>query len=335
MVEVWEKQDVNRLTPGQLKNNLNLLLLKLPGTRRQDKEQLKFFRDSGGNIVQHFPLEEQFYRITLGQENVERVDEVASVSLESDDLARAWLVANLPFEYYSFKQLKEIVRRATDRLKSVADKLSLVKFTVRNFIADFVVRETDRQTEAAFKHLFDTKRLCFHLDCVECRFEIPPQVQLRTMRQLQHSNGDPVQRSLFDYAPDDLNEYEQSIALYLDRHPEVLWWYRNYVGPENFSVQGFRRNVIYPDFVVQEGKDKKPVAKVLVVESKGKHLAGNEDTKYKRKVADYFEKTGREVPWQQLAEEFEDHTFRFQVLDQGEYADQDWKHELKQILETE
>jgi type III restriction enzyme len=171
------------------------------------------------------------------------------------------------------------------------------------------------------------------LECVECRFPIPETVELRAMRQLAHENGDLTQRSLFDYVPDDLNEYERSVALFLDAHPQVLWWYRNLVGPENFSVQGYRRNPIYPDFVVQEGKAAKAVARVLVLESKGKHLKGSEDTKYKRSVADYFNKTGRRVPWQKLAEEFEDNTFRFQILDEGEYADRDWRDELRRLLE--
>ena len=61
----------------------------------------------------------------------------------------------------------------------------------------------------------------------------------------------------------------------IDRHPEVLWWYQNKVGQENFAIQGFRKNRIFPDFVVQNSKDEKPVARVVVVESKGKHLGGN------------------------------------------------------------
>lgn len=91
---------------------------------------------------------------------------------------------------------------------------------------------------------------------------------------------------------------------------------------------------IYPDFVVQEGKEKKPVARVLVLEAKGKQLKGNEDTNYKRQVADYFEKTGKKVTWQQLGEGFESHQFRFQVLDEGDYEDKDWQDELKQLLEA-
>ena len=76
------------------------------------------------------------------------------------------------------------------------------------------------------------------------------------------------------------------------------------------------------------------MAQVLVLESKGKHLKGNEDTNYKRSVADYFERAGRKVTWQQLGEEFEDHTFRFQILDEGEYADRDWRDDLRKLLEA-
>jgi type III restriction enzyme len=280
---------------------------------------------------------EQFYRIALGQPDPKRVGEATATALESDEQTESWLVANLSFDYFGHKALRYIVRRVTQRLVAanadLRDRLALVKFEVRARIEAFIERETDRQTKAAFKDLFESKKLCFYLECVECRFEIPEKVELRAMRQLAHDNGDVVRNSLFDYTPDDLNDYEKEVALFLDDRPEVLWWYRNLVGPENFSIQGYRRGRIYPDFVVQEGRDSKPVARVLVLESKGKHLAGNEDTTYKRDVAAYFEKTGRKVSWQQLGEGFENHRFRFQVLDEGDYADKDWRDDLRRLLE--
>jgi type III restriction enzyme len=98
-------------------------------------------------------------------------------------------------------------------------------------------------------------------------------------------------------------------------------------------VQGFRKNRIYPDFVVQNGKGKKPVARVVVVESKGRHLKGNPDTDYKRKMADYFEKVGKKVSWQELGEGFDKHQFRFQVLDEGLY--ESWRVELKKLIERD
>ena len=145
-----------------------------------------------------------------------------------------------------------------------------------------------------------------------------------------------MQRSLFDYVPDDLNEYEKNVALFVDRNPEVLWWYRNLVGEGNFAIQGHRRNPIYPDFVVQKGDAgrNQPMAKVLVVESKGKHLKGNEDTNYKRYIGKTFQEVGQQVTWQELGVGFQDETFRFQVLDQGEYADEDWRGDLQKFLES-
>jgi len=279
---------------------------------------------------------DSFYRLTLGQDDLERVEDRVAAIAETDDQVTAWLVASLQFDHYSYKQLRNIVGRVLERLydlnPDLRARLGLVKFAVREKIAGFIERETDRLTKAAFEELFEKKRLCFYLECVEGRFEIPPKLRILSTRRLIRDDNEPVQRSLFDYVPNDLNEYEKSVALFLDTHPEVLWWYRNLVGPEHFSIQGYRRNKIYPDFVVQRGHNKKPVASVIVVESKGKHLKGNEDTSYKRSIADYFEKIGHKVPWQKLAEDFQDQTFRFQVLDEGEYTDRDWRADLKSLL---
>jgi type III restriction enzyme len=282
---------------------------------------------------------DSMYRLTLGQDDLERVTERESMTLETDEQVKAWLVASLAFDYFSHKQLRETVNRVTDRLyqltPELAGRLGLVKFEVRERITGLIEHETDRQTQQAFEKLFNEKRLGFYLEYVEGRFEIPSKIDIRgTAKRLIHDDNEPVQRSLFDYVADDLNEYEKSVALYLDRHPEVLWWYRNLIGLQYFSIQGYRRNKIYPDFVVQQGHDKKPIASVVVVESKGKHLKGNEDTNYKRKVANYFEKVGHKVPWQKLAADFDDETFRVQVLDEGEYADRDWHDDLKKLLES-
>ncbi len=71
---------------------------------------------------------------------------------------------------------------------------------------------------------------------------------------------------------------------------------------------------------------------MIVVQSKGKHLEGNPDTIYKRKVTDYFEKVGKKVTWQKLGEGFADHVFRFQILDQAQLGGRDWSDELRRIL---
>jgi type III restriction enzyme len=56
-LEIWEKHEIARLSPARLRDCLNILIVQLASTNRETKEQLKFFRDSGGNIVEHFPPE--------------------------------------------------------------------------------------------------------------------------------------------------------------------------------------------------------------------------------------------------------------------------------------
>ena len=77
-----------------------------------------------------------------------------------------------------------------------------------------------------------------------------------------------------------------------------------------------------------------PIASVFVVESKGKQLKGSEDTNYKREVARMFEEVGRQATWQELGEQFAQHKFRFHVLDEGEYADRDWRDDLQRMLDA-
>ncbi len=282
---------------------------------------------------------DSFYRLDLDQD-LQRVTEQETLILETDEQVASWLVAALPFEYYSFKQLRVIVEMAMKEVyhanPDLQGRLGLVKFIVREKLVGLIERETDRQTHAAFDHLFHTKRLTFALECVEARIEIPPAIEIKTTRRLTHDNGEQIQQSLFDIVPDTLNELEKAVAFCLDREPKVLWWYRNLIGKDNFYIQGYRRHRVYPDFVVQEGEKenggKKPVASVLVLESKGKQLKGSEDTNYKRSLAEFFNKVGHQVTWQKLAEDFSDHRFRVYVIDEGEYKDHTWRDELKKRL---
>lgn len=287
--------------------------------------------------------QDSFYRMTLDQDELERVGEQEMQVFETDEQVAAWLVASLPFDEFSQKQLRGIIGRVRSHLYAanpdMVGRLGLVKFLVREKVVGLIERGADKQTKAAFEQLFESKRLCFVLDCIEARLEIPPVVEFPVGRRLVHDDGEQVQQSLFDLVPDAFNDYEKAVSLYLDKCPQVLWWYRNLVGHEYFSIQGYRRNKIYPDFIVQKaspnGRKKKPVASVLVLESKGKHLKGNDDTSYKRSVAEYFGRVGRKVPWQKLAEDFGDQTFRVQVIDEGEYSDSDWRDQLRAILSEE
>lgn len=279
---------------------------------------------------------DRFYSVTLGEEMAKRSE--TEVDLwESDENVMAWTAAGLPFDFLSFKQLRRIVRRVYKRLEEthldLRKRYALVKFAVRDRLERFIEEQVNRQTEAEFAKLFERGQLCFYLECAKCRFEIPPTIEVKSVKRMVREDNTPIERSLFDYVDDESqNEYERAVAICLDRDEKVLWWYRNLVGPGNFAIQGPRRQLLYPDFVVKRNDDGHEVHDVLVLESKGKHLQGNLDTAYKRKVAGYFEKVGKRVTWQQLGEDFKDHQFRFQVLDEAQELGRDWHDELYDTL---
>jgi len=83
---------------------------------------------------------------------------------------------------------------------------------------------------------------------------------------------------------------------------------------------------------VQSRDGGKQRVRVIVVESNGKHLEGNPDTTCKRKVAKYFQEVCKKVTWQQLGENFADHVFRFQILDEAQPHGRDWQDELRTVL---
>ena len=86
----------------------------------------------------------------------------------------------MSFDYYSYKQLRQIVDGATQELvkqmPELEGQLGLVKFPIREKIAGLIERQTDMQTQAVFESLYNKKKLCFFLECREARFEIPPKL---------------------------------------------------------------------------------------------------------------------------------------------------------------
>ena len=282
---------------------------------------------------------DRFYRWTLGQTELQPERESELDQWEDDPRVLSWLVASLPFDSLSFKKLRRIVNRVYERIRAaelphtVEGRLALIKTIVRDKVVRFIEAQVNKQTQAAFRRLFDEGRLKFYLECADCRFPIPDSVTIKATRRLVHDDGEQIAKSLFDYVEDEAhNQYERAVALFLDRDENVLWWYRNIIGDDQFAIQGYHRHRIRPDLVVQDKAAPKPCHRVIVIESKGEHLEGNPDTDYKRAVADVFQKVGREVTWQQLGEDFKDHIFRFQILDQAQPYGRDWSDELHEVL---
>ena len=247
---------------------------------------------------------------------------------ESDDAARAWVCLNLDFPQLGFKHLRRLVARAHDRLLAAGrlapGELAGVKLVARDRLADWIDGQLHRQTEAAFYKLHDAGRLQFRVECVNCRVQLPPSVKLSApggrVEPLVNAAGDLAQRTLFEKESADAfdSEPERRVALCLDRDVRVLWWYRNRVGTDQFAIDGYRPERIFPDLLVQHAAPGGgPDHKITLIESKGEHLAGNRDSRYKNNVARVYSEVGRQVTWQQLSEDLGEHTVTFHVLEQS------------------
>lgn len=90
-----------------------------------------------------------------------------------------------------------------------------------------------------------------------------------------------------------MNELELQVGDTLERQEKILWWFRNKSGRNWYSIQGWKKGKIYPDFVAAK-KDGDRIDVVYVLESKGSHLIGNSDTIYKEKVLNLITETKKQ-----------------------------------------
>jgi type III restriction enzyme len=94
-----------------------------------------------------------------------------------------------------------------------------------------------------------------------------------------------LEKSMFQ--PQYLSNYnglEKPVALAINNKDVVEWWHRLAVRGTEYSIQGWKREKIYPDFLVKLETGKDGVERLYFIESKGEHLEGNKDTDYKQKL---------------------------------------------------
>lgn len=142
---------------------------------------------------------------------------------------------------------------------------------------------------------------------------------------LYRKNGDPLEKSLFEKVyQSELNDLEKSTAWYLDESKCIYWWHRIAVNQRSYGLQGWQRHRVYPDLLacvhgVENGK-----FRFSVLETKGDHLKGNDDTEYKQKLFDLFTRYADvTASIGQLALEGQDEPLSFRMV-----MEKDWKETL-------
>jgi type III restriction enzyme len=113
-----------------------------------------------------------------------------------------------------------------------------------------------------------------------------------------------------------MNSFEQTVGELLDKQEKIIWWFRNKVNRQWYSIQGWQENKIRPDFVAAKKNNNGKLELVYVLESKGAHLMGNPDTRYKQEVFKIMTKQRKE----NAIAHYEQGEFDFGVVnDQVEY----------------
>jgi len=145
--------------------------------------------------------------------------------------------------------------------------------------------ERDRLAQQVFDAGVALGQIEFRLRADAADFELPDEFSLALSGQAQplaRADGRAVEKSLFEPAITALTDsgLERDVACYLDSQAALQWWHRN-VAKSQYGLQGWKRNKVYPDFVFARLGDAGD-ARLVVLETKGQHLAGSNDTLYKQ-----------------------------------------------------
>jgi type III restriction enzyme len=249
-------------------------------------------------LVAKIPLgfnsaERQMRRIRLVDSGAERiVTDVTGQSGERLAFDPSYVVRMVADLVPNAWVAREIVGRLLDGLKLrgfTDERLGELHGLVVEELRKWLDGERDRMAEAHFRKEVAEGRIQFRLRTDANNWVMPAKTdtyQPEGAEQLPGKDGMPLQRSLF--APvykGDLNTEEQEVAVYLDAEKSLTWWHRN-VARGQYAIQGWRRGRIFPDFLfaVVRGPAYGSRERLVALEMKGEHLAGNPDTEYKQAV---------------------------------------------------
>ena len=193
-------------------------------------------------------------------------------------------------------------------------------------------REKDRLSENIFKQMLASDQMRFLVIGDKFDFTFPKSIKVKpAAKTLNRKDGRQLQLSLFEFVPeDDFNETEKAVAWYLEGQKRLFFWYRNR-SRQDYAIQGWRKHKIYPDFIftATASEDKDDYEQVYVVETKGLHLIGSEDTDYKRKMFSLCTTEAKEKSWTELGPAMKDKVLRFEVL-----AEDEWQAKLNEMLQS-
>ncbi|MDR3497839.1 MAG: hypothetical protein P4L72_01280 [Parvibaculum sp.] len=252
------------------KLNVAKLAALIPANAQVPETQMKRIRlsDTGSERI----MSEDAGHIAEAQ----RFDPVYLVRMISDIVPNPWVGREI------VARLEKALRKHGFDDAMLGAQSGLIMELLRTDLA----KQRDDLAEDVFRAAVEAGRIQIRLRTDHHNWRMPHFVetdQPEGGRTLRRKDDNPIERSLFApiYEADFSSQDERDVAVYLDGEAALKWWHRNVARAGQFSLQGWRKDKVYPDliFALQHG-DKSN--RLVVLEMKGEHLSGNPDTEYKK-----------------------------------------------------
>ena len=204
------------------------------------------------------------------------------------------LASIVPNPWYASGIVKNLIQQMTE-LGYDADEIYDRRSDLARKLRKSVTGQVEKMAERLFLQKRDAGVIRFDLEQFESNYPMPYRYRISVTlrdRSLQRPFDQPLERNLFEWHRDaDFNTLERECAYCLDDHAAITWWHRIAERQRHeYYLRGWLPQRIFPDFIAMAGEpDAKP--QLLVFESKGQHLKGNDDTRYKQRVLEILEET--------------------------------------------
>ena len=198
----------------------------------------------------------------------------------SDIVPNAWQAARIA---------SDMIRDLTDAEQSPA-QIYRQRTVLVEALRSQVSAQVEVQAERIFRDKLRNGEIRFDLKASVPRYRISEkayQIMLPAdATSMEQKPGQPLQFSLFEPIITEQfdSELERRFARYLDEERALNWWHRISVRQHGeYYLRGWKPERIWPDFIAMAGEaNGRP--HLLIFETKGNHLANNEDTQYKERV---------------------------------------------------
>lgn len=232
------------------------------------------------NIIPSLSSKNTTYEFVLNLQGSQRIDfdEEDIDVLEVNYLARRItdVIENAFIAFGLAKNIVSIFGKVKDKKKVWANSGFIIQEVVKKLL-----EIKFEQEQAIFDSLLKSKKL---VPAVSAEKDIG--YQLPEESEVFPDNYELFKNNLFERSDRlSMNSLELKVANIIDNNDNVAWWVRNISeGKKWYSIKGWKKGKIRPDFIVAKKKKNGSLELVYVLESKGEHLIDNPDTVYKQKV---------------------------------------------------